>query len=174
MNTVILIGRLTRDPELRYTAQTQNAMCTFTLAVDRGYTRQQRQEREAQGQQTADFIRVTCWGKTAELAGNYLQKGLRTGVQGRIQTGSYENQQGQRVYTTDVVCERLEFIDWPDTPRSQGQGGYGDFNQDFNQDPSFNQGGSFGQGGQHKQNDPGFSDDDDDFMPFDDDSKIPF
>lgn len=163
MNNVVLIGRLTRDPELRYTAQSSSAMCTFTLAVDRGLSREKRQEMEAKGQPTADFIRIIAWGKTAELCGNYLQKGLQTAVQGRIQTGSYTNQQGQRVYTTDVVADRIEFIEWPDQRRSQGyQGQDAGFSQDMPQGPqSYNQ-------------DIGSDNSDDDFIPFDDDSKIPF
>lgn len=162
MNNVVLIGRLTRDPELRYTAQTSNAMCTFTLAVDRNMSKDKRQEAEAKGQPTADFIRIVAWGKTAELCGNYLQKGLQTAVQGRIQTGSYTNKEGQRVYTTDVVADRVNFIEWPDTPRQNNSYQQGGFNQERPAGP-----GAFNQ-------DIGSDDSGDDFIPFDDDSKIPF
>ena len=162
MNNVVLIGRLTRDPELRYTAQTSNAMCTFTLAVDRNMSKDKRQEAEAKGQPTADFIRIVAWGKTAELCGNYLQKGLQTAVQGRIQTGSYTNKEGQRVYTTDVVADRVNFIEWPDTPRQNNSYQQGGFNQERPDGP-----GAFNQ-------DIGSDDSGDDFIPFDDDSKIPF
>lgn len=177
MNNVTLIGRLTRDPELRYMAESGNANCTFTLAVDRGLSREKRQEMEAKGQPTADFIRIVAWGKTAELCGNYLQKGLQTAVQGRIQTGSYVNQQGQRVYTTDVVAERVHFIEWPDSPRNQGFQNQG-FNQayggsSFSQDTGFNQDGGFNQMGGFNQ-DIG-SDDDNDFIPYQgDDDELPF
>lgn len=203
MNNVVLIGRLTRDPELRYMAETQTAMCTFTLAIDRNLSRAKREEMEQRGQQTADFIRIVAWGKTAELCGNYLQKGLMTAVQGRIQTGSYENQQGQRVYTTDVVAERVEFIEWPDRAQSQSSGynqynqsspyqggfsqdtgpsqGFGQdqgptqaFGQDQGQEPSRGFGGEQYQEPSQGQKQNEFDDADDDFMPYGDDSKIPF
>lgn len=170
MNNVVLIGRLVRDPELRYTAQTSNAMCNFTLAVDRGLSKEKKQEQEAKGQPTADFIRIVAWGKTAELCGNYLQKGLQVAVQGRIQTGSYTNNQGQKVYTTDVVADRVNFIEWANS--STNNSGYQNQNSGYqNQANGFNQ--------DRPQTNQGFnqdigSDDNDDFIPFDDDSKIPF
>lgn len=110
LNNVVLIGRLTKDPELRYTSGTNHAMCNFTLAVDRGLSKEKRMEMEQKGQPTADFINITAWGKTAELAANYLSKGSQIAIQGRIQTSSYEGQDGKRVYRTDVVAERVEFI----------------------------------------------------------------
>lgn len=116
-NIVMLIGRVATDLELRHT-QSGQTNTSFTLAVDRGLSKDKKQEQEAKGYPTADFIRIVAWGKTAELAQRFLGKGLRVGVQGRIQTGSYINQQGQTVYTTDVVAERLEFIDF----KEQGQG----------------------------------------------------
>ena len=110
MNTVILIGRLTRDPELRYTANTGNAMARFTVAVDRGLSKEKKEEEMTAGRPVADFIGCVCWGKTAELIGRYFNKGSQIAVQGRIQTGSYEAQDGTRRYTTDVVVDRFEFI----------------------------------------------------------------
>ena len=110
MNNVVLIGRLTKDPELRYTSGTNNAMCSFTLAVDRGLSKEKRMEMEQKGQPTADFINITSWGKTAELVANYLSKGKQVAIQGRIQTSSYDGQDGKRVYRTDVVAEKVEFI----------------------------------------------------------------
>lgn len=110
MNNVILIGRLTRKPELRYTAGTGIAMCRFTLAVDRGLSRDKKAEMEQKGQPTADFIGCIAWGKTAELVANYLYKGSQAAIQGKIQTSSYDGQDGNRVYRTDVVAERVEFI----------------------------------------------------------------
>lgn len=104
MNNVILIGRLTRDPEVRYTANTQMAVCTFTFAVDRP-TKQGEEKK-------ADFPRVITFGKQAENCEKYLQKGRLVAVQGRIQTGSYKNKEGQTVYTTDVVADRVEFLEW--------------------------------------------------------------
>ena len=103
MNSVILIGRLARDPELSYTPNTQSAVCRFTIAVDRP-----RRQGEDQG---ADFIRITVWGRQAETCDRYLSKGRQVAVMGRIQTGSYTNKDGVRVYTTDVVAEDQEFVE---------------------------------------------------------------
>jgi single-strand DNA-binding protein len=112
MNQVILIGRLTRDPEVRYTGD-QMAITSFTVAIDRPV----RADREKQ----ADFPRVTVFGKQAENCEKYLAKGRMVAVQGRIQTGSYKNKEGATVYTTDVVADRVEFIDWGDRAGRQGQ-----------------------------------------------------
>ena len=103
MNSVVLIGRLTRDPEVRYTAGTQMAVCTFTVAIDRPV--------RAGGEKQTDFPRVTVFGKQAENCERFLAKGRLVGVQGRIQTGSYTNREGQKVYTTDVVVEEQEFAE---------------------------------------------------------------
>lgn len=127
-NIVMLIGRLTKDPETRHT-QSGQTNTSFTLAVDRGLSKEKKQEMEAKGQPTADFIRIITWGKTAELASKYLSKGLQTAVQGRIQTGSYNNQQGQRVYTTDVVAERVHFLEWPDEDKFRQNNNQGQNNQ---------------------------------------------
>ena len=108
MNSVALTGRLTRDPEVRYT-QSQTAVASFTLAVDRPYSR----DRE----NSADFIRITTFGKQAEFAEKYLNKGRLVGVTGRIQTGSYQDKDGKTVYTTDVIADRIEFLG----PKSEGQ-----------------------------------------------------
>lgn len=108
MNNVILIGRLTRDPELRYTTgQEQTAIANFTLAVDR--PKKQGQEKQA------DFIRITVFGRQAENCEKYLAKGRQAAVSGRIQTGSFVNKDGQTVYTTDVIANSVEFL-------SSGQG----------------------------------------------------
>lgn len=101
MNSVVLIGRLARDPELSYTPNTQTAACRITLAVDKP-----RKNGEDQG---ADFIRVTVWGAQAENCNKYLSKGRQVAVRGRISTGSY-NKNGQTVYTTDVIAEQVEFL----------------------------------------------------------------
>ena len=103
MNNVILIGRLTRDPEVRYTAE-EMAIATFTIAIDRPV--KQGQEKKA------DFPRVITFGKTAENCERYIIKGRKVAVQGRIQTGSYTNNDGQKVYTTDVVANTVEFLDY--------------------------------------------------------------
>ena len=105
MNKVILMGRLTRDPDIRY-SQGENAMAVarYTLAVDR------RGRKDGASDQTADFISCVSFGKTAEFAERYLRQGTKLVVEGRIQTGSYERE-GQRVYTTDVVVENIEFAE---------------------------------------------------------------
>ena len=121
MNSVCLIGRLARDPELRY-AQTGTAMCRFTVAVDRRLSKQKRQEAEAAGQPTADFISCTAFGATAELIANYHRKGSQIGIEGRIQTGSYEKD-GRTIYTTDVIVNSLTFIS-SNQGGGQAQGGF--------------------------------------------------
>lgn len=104
MNKVILMGRLTRDPEVRYSgADNQTAIARYTIAVDRRY--------KQGGEQTADFISCVAFGKTAEFAEKYLKQGTKLVVEGRIQTGSYTNKDGQKVYTTDVVVENSEFAE---------------------------------------------------------------
>lgn len=105
MNKVILMGRLTRDPEIRY-GQGENAMCIarFSLAVDRRFKREG-------DEQTADFINCVAFGKTAEFVEKYAKKGTKFVVEGRIQTGSYTNNDGVKVYTTDVIVEQLEFAE---------------------------------------------------------------
>ncbi len=110
MNSVVLIGRLTKDPEERYTAATQMCVATFTVAVDRPV--------RAGGEKQTDFPRVTVFGKQAENCVKYLAKGRLVGIQGRLQTGSYKNKDGQNVFTTDVVADRVEFLEWGD--RTQG------------------------------------------------------
>ena len=104
MNKVILMGRLTRDPEVRYT-QGDNAMAIarYSLAVDRRFKRD--------GEPDADFINCVAFGKSGEFAEKYLKKGTKVAVVGRIQTGSYTNKDGQKVYTTDVVVEEQEFAE---------------------------------------------------------------
>lgn len=101
MNKVILIGRLVADPEIRYT-QSGKAVASYRLAVDRPF--------KQDGQQEADFINCVAWGKTGEFAGNYLRKGTKIAVEGRIQTGSYEKD-GVKHYTTDIVVDRHEFCE---------------------------------------------------------------
>ena len=114
MNSVVLIGRLTRDPEVRYTAGTQMAVCTFTIAIDRPV--------RAGGEKQTDFPRITVFGKQAENCERFLAKGRLVGIQGRLQTGSYTNKDGATVYTTDVVADRVEFLEWGDRPQSQSSG----------------------------------------------------
>ena len=118
MNLVVLYGRLTKDPELRY-SQSGTANTFATVAVDRGLSKEKRQEAEAAGQPTADFIGIKAFGKTAEMLANYFKKGNRIAVEGKIATGSYEKN-GQVIYTTDVIVNRVHFIE---SAKENGGGG---------------------------------------------------
>lgn len=120
INSVALIGRLTRDPELRYIPGTGTAVSTFTLAVDKGLSKDKKKEMESKNQPTADFIRIVVWGKMGENCANFLLKGRLVGVQGRIQTGSYEDKDGKRVYTVEVVANNVQFLEWGDKKDNQG------------------------------------------------------
>ena len=106
VNSVNIFGRLARDVELKYT-QSGTAVAKFTTAVDRD----NKKKLKEQGQPTADFISCIAWGKTAELVGKYFSKGSQIGVTGRLQTGSYTKQDGTKVYTTDVVTDKITFVD---------------------------------------------------------------
>ena len=104
MNKVVLVGRLTRDPEVRYSqGDNATAVARYTLAVDRRFRRD--------GEPTADFIPCVIFGRSAEFAEKYFHQGMRVSISGRIQTGSYTNKDGQKVYTTDVVVEECEFAE---------------------------------------------------------------
>ncbi len=106
MNKVILMGRLTRDPEVRYSqGENSSAIARYTLAVDRRF------RRNNDGEQNADFINCVAFGRAAEFAEKYFRQGLKVIVTGRIQTGSYTNKDGQKVYTTDVFIEEQEFAE---------------------------------------------------------------
>lgn len=124
MNKVILMGRLARDPEVRYSQGAQPlAIARYTLAVDRRGSKQ--------GEQSADFINCIAFGKSGEFAEKYLHQGTKIVVTGRIQTGSYTNRDGQKVYTTDVVVEEQEFAEskknTQPTPEPAPAGGYEGF-----------------------------------------------
>lgn len=111
MNICALIGRTTRDPEVRYTAGTQMAVAKFTLAIDDGYGEKKR----------TNFIPVTVFGKAAEACEKYLTKGRLVGVEGKIQTGSYQNKEGQTVYTTDVIASKVKFLEWVEKDGDSGK-----------------------------------------------------
>ena len=163
MNSVNLIGRITRDPELRYT-QSQMAVCTFTLAVDKGLSRDKRQEMESAGKPTADFPRIMVFGKMAESTSTYLSKGSQCAVIGRIQTGSYQDREtGKTIYTTDIIADRVEFLD----SRNNAQNNAG-ATQGQNKGNYTNNGGNYNTG----QNTGGFFEDD--FQEIEDDNRIPF
>lgn len=164
MNNVSLIGRLTRDPELRY-FQNGTSNARFSIAIDKPLSRDRKQEMESRNQQTADFINIVVWGKMAENCAKFTGKGKRVGITGRIETGSYLDNDGKRVYTTDVVASNVEFLDWKDqNDQSFGYDNYdqGSPNQNYSQQKP-NQGNS--------SNDDFFGDD---FEPIDDDERIPF
>lgn len=110
INSVILIGRLTRDPELRYLPNGGTAVCNFSLAVDKGLSKSKKEEMESQGKPTADFPRCVAWGKTAELISQYMKKGSMMGIQGSLQTGRYDDKDGKTIYTTDVNVFKVEFL----------------------------------------------------------------
>lgn len=122
MNKVILIGRLTRDPEVNY-SNGGTSVSKFSLAVDRRF--------KQEGGDTADFIRCVSFGKTAEFIEKYFHKGMKIGVCGRIQTGSYTNNDGQKVYTTDVVVEEAYFVESKNAGSGQVAG-----SNDFKPNPS--------------------------------------
>ena len=179
MNKAILMGRLTRDPEIRYT-QGDNPMCIarYTLAVDRRFNRNAGNDGN-----NADFIPCVCFGKTAEFVEKYLKKGTKMAVTGRIQTGSYTNRDGVKVYTTEVVVEDQEFAESKNAAGGNGSfggnGGYNSGNSGYN--GGNNGGGSRGgnYGGRAEQapaQDTGSSDSLDGFMNIPDgiDEELPF
>lgn len=135
MNKVILMGRLVRDPDIRYSnGENATAVVRFTLAVDRRFKRD--------GEQNADFINCISFGKSAEFAEKYLRKGIKLVVTGRIQTGSYTNRDGNKVYTTDVVVEEQEFAESKKV--SEANSGPGQSNQSSRQNTSMPEPGSDG------------------------------
>lgn len=118
MNSVNLIGRLTNAVDFRY-SQAQNPYCFFTIAVDRGLSKEKREELQAMNKQTADFIRIIVYGVMAENCKKYLKKGRNVAIQGRIQTGNYIGDDGQRKYTFNIEAERVQFIDWGDSKEKE-------------------------------------------------------
>ena len=128
INNVTLVGRLTKDPELRYTGQ-NTAVATFTLAVNRRF-------KNAAGEREADFINCVIWRQPAENLANWAKKGTLLGVVGAIQTRNYENQQGQRVYVTEVSVDNFQMLESRSTRESMGTSGGGNFSPAST--PSFN------------------------------------
>lgn len=119
MNCVSLIGRLTKDVDLR-TTKSGTSVAGFILAVDKGLSKQKRDEAEQAGRPTADFISCQAWGMTADLLSQYCGKGSKIALEGRIQTGSYQDKEtGKTVYTTDVVADRIEFLDSANQAKSE-------------------------------------------------------
>ncbi|BFH18101.1 single-stranded DNA-binding protein [Paenibacillus melissococcoides] len=163
LNRVILIGRLTRDPELRYTPSGV-AVTQFTLAVDRPFSNQN-------GEREADFIPVVTWRQLAETCANYLRKGRLTAVEGRIQVRSYDNNEGKRVYVTEVIADNVRFLE---SNRDSGGrrddmgGGYGGGQPNNNSRP-------YGGGGSSQSRGPAADPFSDDGRPIDiSDDDLPF
>lgn len=124
INNLTLVGRLTKDPDLKYTGN-GTAVATFTLAVNRNFTNQS-------GEREADFINCVIWRKPAETLANYAKKGVLIGVTGRIQTRSYDNQQGQKVYVTEVVADNFQMLESKNSNSSQNTQGGGVSNSQTN------------------------------------------
>lgn len=124
INNVTLVGRLTKDPDLKYTGN-GTAVATFTLAVNRNFTNQS-------GEREADFINCVIWRKPAETLTNYAKKGVLIGVTGRIQTRSYDNQQGQKVYVTEVIADNFQLLESKKADSSQNTQGSGVSNSQTN------------------------------------------
>jgi single-strand DNA-binding protein len=122
LNRVALVGRLTKDPEIRYTADNQTPIAKFTIAVDRTFKRD--------GQPAADFIPIIVFGKSAENCGKFIKKGRLVAVTGRLQTRSWDDQDGKRHYATEVIADEVDFLDRGDAKGQGNEGGsndYGDF-----------------------------------------------
>ncbi len=109
MNSVNMIGRMTADPELIYTAEGL-ARVKFSIAIDRPISQDKKKELESEGKQTADFPQVTVWGKRAEIVAKHFKKGNKIGISGSVRTGSYEKDDGKKVYTTDIRANQINFI----------------------------------------------------------------
>ena len=119
MNNVVLIGRLVIDPDLRFIPATGKAVATFRIAVDKGFSKEKKEELKKQGKQTADFIQIVVYNKKAENCAKYLAKGKMCAVQGRINTRTYTPENGDKKYITEVVANNVEFIDYGNK-QSQG------------------------------------------------------
>jgi single-strand DNA-binding protein len=158
LNRVILIGRLTKDPELRYTPAGV-AVTQFTLAIDRPFSNQQTKEREA------DFINIVTWRQLAETCANYLRKGRLTAVEGRLQVRNYDNNEGRKVYVTEVIADNVRFLE---SSKEGGASSGGGNREESSYTPRNNSGG----GGSPRDNQDPFTDDgkpidiSDDDLPF--------
>lgn len=126
MNNVILTGRIAKDLEIRYT-QTGKAYCRLTLAVDRGMSKEKKQEAEAKGQPTADFISCVAWNKLAETINKYSGKGRKILVEGSIQSGSYTAEDGSKRYTTDILVNRAEILEFANNNTTEDTQPFGQF-----------------------------------------------
>lgn len=145
MNRVVLVGRLTKDPELRYTPNGV-AVASFTLAVNRAFTNQQ-------GERETDFINCVVWRKPAENVANFLKKGSLAGVDGRIQTRSYDGQDGKRVYITEVLAESVQFLE----PRNSSRGENANYGAPRDQDFPFGNNNNNQNQPQYNRNNQGYT-----------------
>ena len=123
MNKVSLVGRLTKDPEVRYTANNQTPVAKFTMAVNRRFKKE--------GQPDADFIPIVVWGKIADNCGKYIKKGYLVGVSGRIETRSWDDQDGKRHFMTEVIADEVDFLDRGSESRGASTNDYGNNHNDF-------------------------------------------
>lgn len=152
MNKVLLTGYIVRDLELRHT-QGGTANVSFSLAVDKGLSKQKREEFEVQNRPTADFPRIVVWGQMAENLTRYCGKGSQIGVVGRIETGSYQDKDGKTIYTTDIIAENVEFLSKSTQDESKSNSGVNTHQGNSNQADGFFE---------------------DDFSEIPDDGRIPF
>jgi len=148
MNKVVLIGRLTKDPELKFTPGTGTAVATFTLAVDRRFSKDNQKE--------ADFIPIVVWGKQAESTANYMSKGKLMGISGRIQTRTYDGKDGSKRYVTEVVADEVQFLEWGSGNKSDSRSNGSDYE-------------NFGKTQQNSHRGYG-----EDITPMEEDGEIPF
>lgn len=163
MNQVILIGRLTRDPELRFIPNSGTAVARFSIAVNREFKRE--------GQPDADFFNIVVWGKSAENCANYLKKGRLVAVNGSMRNNNYEDKNGVKHYTIEINANRVQFLEWGDNNNNDGgrpqQNNYQQQNQGYNkQQQNNNQ--------QSQQSNQGFQNDFNGFQAIDGDDDIPF
>lgn len=157
MNSVVLIGRLTRDPELRFTGSGK-AVATFSIAVNRPFNRDE-----------TDFFRIVVWGKPGENCANYLKKGSQVGIQGRIQNNNYETNSGEKRTSTEIVAERVEFLSRAGEGGGQSRGGYNNNNSYQQQQSAPSNNNNF------QANDfSNFNDGSDGFQAIEDDDDVPF
>ena len=112
MNNVVMIGRLTKDPELKYTGTNNTALCSFSIAVDRPFTKKDDEVK-------ADFFNVVVWGKTAEHCANYLKKGRKVAIKGRFQNNNYTDKDGVKRYSLELIAEQVDIIDWGDKSKEE-------------------------------------------------------
>jgi len=162
MNQVILIGRLTRDPELRFIPNSGTAVARFSIAVNREFKRE--------GQPDADFFNIVVWGKSAENCANYLKKGRLVAVNGSMRNNNYEDKNGVKHYTIEINANRVQFLEWGDNNNSGGrpqQNNYQQQNQGYNQQQQNNN-------QQSQQSNQGHQNDFNGFQAIDGDDDIPF